>query len=231
MSFRTFAATGALLIVLAVPAAAEAATIAPLDKACYVTAGSRANPQGEGVKLVASGFTPNSLVDLAIDGEVLEAGLQTDANGAIGALSPLVIQAPFIKKGSRDFTVSLTEQGNPANTASVVGRRTALGVKVKPKRARPSKKIRFTGAGFTQDKAVYAHYVYNGKLKKTVKMSGNPNSCGEWKKRAKQIPVSDPATGIWTVQFDQLKKYKNPANGGFNSVYVQLRISVTRVFG
>ena len=63
-------------------------------------------------------------------------------------------------------------------------------------------------------------------------MSGNPNSCGEWKKRAQQIPVNDPSTGIWTVQFDQLKKYKNPANGGtFNSVFVQLRISVTRVFG
>ena len=233
MSFRTLAASGALLIVLAVPAAAEAATIQPLEKACYVTAGTRANPQGEGVKLAATGFTPNSLVDLAIDGQQFEAGLQTDANGDIGVLSPLVIPAPFIKTGSGDFTVSLTEQGNPANTASVVGRRTALGVKVKPRKAKPSKRIRFKGAGFTQDKPVYAHYVFGGKLKKTVKMSGNPNSCGEWKKRAQQIPVSDPSTGIWTVQFDQLKKYKNPAENpqGFNSVYVQLRISVTRVFG
>jgi hypothetical protein len=147
-------------------------------------------------------------------------------------LSPLVIPAPFIKTGSGDFTVTLTEQGNPANTASVVGRHTALGVKVKPKRAKPSKKIRFSGAGFTQDKPVYAHYVFNGKLKRTVKMSGNPNSCGEWKKRAQQIPVNDPSTGIWTVQFDQLRKYKNPAKTqDFKSVFVQLRISVTRVFG
>jgi hypothetical protein len=232
MSFRTLAASGALLIVLAVPAAADAATFQPLEKACYVTAGTRVNPQGEGVKLAATGFTPNSLVDLAIDGAVLEdgRGLQTDANGDIGVLSPLVIPAPFIKTGSGDFTVSLTEQGNPANTASVVGRRTALGVKVKPKRAKPSKKIRFRGAGFTQDKPVYAHYVFNGKLRKTVKMSGNPNSCGEWKKRAQQIPVSDPSTGIWTVQFDQLKKYDKPGPN-FPSVYVQLRISVTRVFG
>jgi len=231
MSFRTLAASGALLIVLAVPAAAEAATIQPLEKACYVTAGTRANPQGEGVKLAATGFTPNSLVDLAIDGQPFEAGLQTDANGGIGVLSPLVIPAPFINKGSGDFTVTLTEQGNPANTASVVGRHTALGVKVKPQRAKPSKKIRFSGAGFTQDKSVYAHYVFNGKLKKTVKMSGNPNACGEWKKRAKQIPVDDPSTGIWTVQFDQFRKYKNPAEGNFRSVFVQLRISVTRVFG
>jgi hypothetical protein len=232
MSFRTFAASGALLIALAVPAAAEAATFAPLEKPCYVTAGARPTER-EGVKLAASGFTPNSLVDLAIDGEVIDAGLQTDANGAIGVLSPFVIPAPFIKTGSGDFTVSLTEQGNPANTASVVGRHTALGVKVKPQRAKPSSKIRFKGAGFTQDKPVYAHYVFKGKLKKTVKMSGDQNACGEWKKRAKQIPVKNPSTGIWTVQFDQLKKYKDPfdRSSTFNSVFAQLRISVTRVFG
>jgi hypothetical protein len=231
MSFRTLAASGALLIAFAVPAAAEAATIQPLEKPCYVTAGTRAEPQGEGVKIIATGFAPSSLVDLAIDGQVVTPGVRTDANGSVGVLSPYVIPAPFIKKGSAKFTVTLTQQGDPANIATITGRHTALGVKVKPRRARPSEKIRFKGAGFTLDKAVYAHYVYNGKLRRTVKMSGNPNGCGEWRKRAAQIPVNDPATGIWTVQFDQYKKYKDPADGGFNSVFVQLRISVTRVIG
>jgi len=233
MSPRILAISGALLIALAVPAGAKAAvTIEQLSKPCYVTAGTAANPQGEAIVIKAHGFTGSSLVDIAFDGEVLYPGRQTDANGDLGVLSPLILPAPFIKKGSDEFTMTLTEQGNPANTATVTGRHTALGVKVKPQRAKPSKKIRFSGAGFTQDKSVYAHYVFNGKLKKTVKMSGNPNACGEWKKRAKQIPVDDPSTGIWTVQFDQLKKYKNPAKTpDFNSVFVQLRISVTRVFG
>ena len=77
---------------------------------------------------------------------------------------------------------------------------------------------------------MYAHYVYGGKLRKTVKMSGDPNACGEWTKHARQIPVSDPKVGLWTVQFDQLKKYRRP-DAQFPSVFVQLRISVTRVFG
>jgi hypothetical protein len=233
MSFRTLAASGALLIGLAAPVTAEAATIDPLAKPCYVTAGTAEDPQGEHVFFKARGFTPSSLVDIAIDGEVVYRGRQTDANGELGVLSPFFVDAPFIRRGSRDFTITLTEQGNPANTVTMTSRRTALGVKVKPKRARPSRKIRFKGTGFTKDKPVYAHYVYNGKVRKTVKMSNGQNACGQWRERAQQIPVNDPATGIWTVQFDQLKKYRDPTDEAepFNSVYVQLNIQVTRVFG
>ena len=231
MSFRTLAASGALLIALAVPAAAEAATIQPLEKPCYVTAGKKAsNYEGEGIGIRATGFAPNSVVDLLVDGQVALADIQTDANGDLGVLSAMVFETPFIKKGSAKFTITLTQKDNPANTASVTARHTALGVSVKPKRARPSAKIRFKGAGFTLDKPVYAHYVFNGSVRKTVKMSGGQNACGEWRKRARQIPVNDPSTGIWTVQFDQLKKYKRPGPN-FPSVFVQLRISVTRVFG
>ncbi|HYI17837.1 MAG TPA: hypothetical protein VD836_03965 [Solirubrobacteraceae bacterium] len=231
MSPRILAISGALLIALAVPAGAKAAvTIEQLSKPCYVTAGTAANPQGEAIVIKAHGFTGSSLVDIAFDGEVLYPGRQTDANGDLGVLSPLMLPAPFIKKGSDEFTMTLTEQGNPANTATVTGRHTALGVKVKPQRARPNSKIRFSGAGFTKNKPVYAHYVYDGKVRKTVRMSGDPNRCGEWSKRARQIPVSDPDTGVWTVQFDQLKKYREPGPN-FPSVYVQLQISVTLVQG
>jgi hypothetical protein len=232
MSFRTLAASGALLIVLAAPAAASAAPqFTPLAKSCYVSAG-QAPEQREGVPIAATGFTPNSLVDLTMNGEAVPGGtgLQTDANGAIGQLAPLYPPVPFIAKGSAEFTITLTEQANPVNTATVTAKHVALDVSVKPQRAKPSTKIRFKGAGFTQEKPVYAHYVFNGKERKTVKMSGGQNACGQWSKRAKQIPVDDPSTGIWTVQFDQLKRYRKPS-AKFPSVYVQLRISVTRIIG
>ena len=229
MSPRILAVSGALLIALAVPAGAKAAvTIDQLSKPCYVTALTGGERQGEGMVVKAHGFTANSLVDISFDGELAYTGRQTDANGDLGVLSPLVVPAPFIRKGSADFTMTLTEQGNPANSATITGRHTALGVKVKPRRARPSSKIRFSGAGFTANKPVYAHYVYGGKVRKTVKMSRDPNKCGEWTRRARQIPVSDPGIGLWTVQFDQLKKYKDPVTTqNFNSVYVWLQISVS----
>ena len=66
--------------------------MAPLAKSCYVTAGTAANPQGEGIEIAATGFTPNSKVDLAFDGVPVEngTGLQTDPSGAIGTITPLI---------------------------------------------------------------------------------------------------------------------------------------------
>jgi hypothetical protein len=217
----------ALLIAAAAPAAAPGATLAPL-KPCYVTAGGKS----EGVDLRASGFTPNAKVDLAIDGQpvVGAQGLQADGAGALGAIgAPPQAAAPFVRTGSRPFSLTLTEHGNPANVATGTSRVVALGVSVKPRRARPSRRIRFRGAGFTDPKGVYAHYLYGGKVRATVRLARNPGRCGRWQTRAPQIPLRDPAIGLWTVQFDQSRRYLDPSSGRLK-FHVRLGISVTRTF-
>jgi hypothetical protein len=228
MSFRTSAGAGALTIALLAPTAAEAATIAPL-KPCYVTAGTAANPQREGVAINASGFTPNSTVTMTLDGATVPR-LQTDPAGNL-TLPQEQVPAPFIAKGSREFSITLVEDGNPANTVTATTRTTALGVSVKPRRAKPSQRIRFKGSGFTERKAVYAHYIYKGKLRKTVRLARKTSKCGGWKVKRPQIPVDDPGTGMWRVQFDQSKRYRDARdpNSGLQGKWVLLRISVTRV--
>jgi hypothetical protein len=229
MSARIPAVTGALLGALLVPAGAEAAAIEPL-KPCYVTAGTPAGPQREGIAINASGFTPNSTVNLAMDGQPVANSLQTDPAGSL-RLDPQNVPAPFIEKGSREFSVTLTENGNPANTVTATSRTTALGVSLRPRRARPSKRIRFKGSGFTGDGPVYAHYVYKGKLRKTVRMARKKSTCGGWRARRPQIPVNDPKTGNWIVQFDQSKRYRDARDpsSGLQSVFVLIRISVSLV--
>jgi hypothetical protein len=234
MSARTPAVTGALLIALLVPASAEAAAIQPL-KPCYVTAGTAAAPQAEGVAISASGFTPNFKVDLAVtlDGQPAPgslAGLQTDPAGNLN-LPADQLGAPFVAGGTHEFEITLTEQGNLANTASATAKTTALGVRVKPRRARPSQRIRFRGSGFTAPKPVYAHYVYKKKVRKTVRMARKTGTCGGWRARKRQIPVNEPKPGLWTVQFDQSKKYIDGSKEGstLDSVFVRLGISVTLV--
>jgi hypothetical protein len=231
MSARIPAVAGALLFALLAPVGAQAAEIAPL-KPCYVTAGTAAAPQQEGVGITATGFTPNSTVALAIDGVAVPGGeaLQTDATGSL-PLAPEQVPAPFIEKGSREFTVTLTENGNPANTATATARTTALGVSVTPRRARPSQRIKFKGNGFTARKPVYAHYVFKKKLRKTVRLARKTSECGAWQARRPQIPVEDASPGIWTVQFDQSKKYRDARkpNSGLRSVFVLIDISVTLV--
>ena len=231
MSPRIVAATGALVIALLVPAGAEAAVIEPL-KPCYVTADTPSGPEQEGVAIRATGFTANSKVDLVIDGQMPPGGddLQTDASGSI-MLPPETVPAPFIPSGSKQFTITLTQTDNLANTASATALTTALGVDVEPRRARPSQRIRFEGSGFTGAKPVYAHYVYKNTLRKTVRMARKTTACGGWTAHRPQIPVRDAKAGTWIVQFDQSKRYRDARrpDSGLKSVFVLIKISVTLV--
>ncbi len=174
MSPRTLAVSGALLIALAVPAGAQAAvTVDPLDKPCYVTAGTVA--PGRGVFVKAHGFTPNALVDVAVDGVVLYPGRQTDANGELGVLSPLLRRgARSSARAPASSRITLTEQGNPANTATVTSRNVALGVKVKPQQRAAELEDPLQGRGLHADKPVYAHYVYGGEAAQDREDVGRP---------------------------------------------------------
>ena len=226
MHARFSVIVGGLLTLLLAPAVAQAApTLEPL-KPCYVTAGTANNPQGEPVLLRAAGFTPTSRVDLTLDGTLVGQGLQVDAQGILAVPE---FPAPFVGKGTREFTVTLTEQGNPANTVTATASTSALGVKVKPRQARPSERIRFTGLGFTADKPVYAHYTKRGKQRARVRLVRSPGDCGAWSVRRPQFPIDDPSRGKWIVQFDQSKRYINGTTGRLRSVFVRLQIDIKLV--
>lgn len=231
MSARIPAATGALLIALLVPASAQAVvTIDPL-KPCYVSAETPAGPQTEGILIRATGFTPNSTVDLSLDGQPVQGGqgLQVDNTGLLALQS--AVPAPFVANGTREFPLTLTEVNNPANTATATAMTAALDVGVTPRRARPSKVIRFKGGGFTAPTGVYAHYLFKGKLRKTVRMVRKTNVCGGWTAHRQQIPVKRPKAGLWTIQFDQSKRYRDATDptSGFDGVSFRVGISVTFV--
>ena len=229
MSPRTLAGSGALLISLAAPAAAHAVpAIEPL-KPCYVTADTASGPQSEGIQIVATGFTPNSTVDLAIDGTIVPGGadLQTDGTGTLN-LAANPVPAPFVASGSRTFTVTLTEDNNPANTVSATAMSTALGVTLTPSAAPPSQRIRFKGLGFTRNRPVFAHYIYKGKVRKTVRMARRPGECGSFSARRRQIPIDRPRLGRWTVQFDQFRRFVDPAVTPIVFVRIGIRIRLVR---
>ena len=202
-----------------VPAAAEAATLEPL-KACYVsvTQGTR-----ESIDVAGSGFTPGATIDIALDGAV-QRTVQADA---VGGLPPQVLAAPYQPRRQRPFNVSAAERGKPANTVTLSSNVTALNLGIQPRRARPSRRVRFRGRGFTGPGRVYAHYLFNGKVRRTVTLARTPNApCGTFTARRRQIPVKRPRTGTWTLQVDQQKRYSRaPA-----SVFVRVSIRVQRVF-
>lgn len=221
MSFRRIAAlwSAATLTVLVAPGVAAGAALAPL-KPCYVAVPS-SPPQLELVGIGGGGYTPNSRVDVAVDGVAAITGAPVDAAGNIAP--GVQVPAPFVAQRDKAFTVTATDQANPANAATASSQVTALNVGIQPRRARPSSRVLFRGRGFTGAGRVYAHYRFKGRTRKTVSFKPS-GPCGRFTSRKRQIPVSRPGTGAWTVQFDQQRRFARVPS----SVFVRLTINVTR---
>src|SRR5215210_343495 len=192
---------GAAVAALLVPQAAQAAAIMPLGP-CYrsVDADYR-----ETVPVRGDGFTPGKLVTVLIDGQVVDEGTRVRSDGTvIGSVS-----APYQEAGERPFTLTVTENETPANTVTAASRVTALGMRLKPRRAKPSRKVRFIGRGFidTPEHVVYAHYVRGGKLRRTVRLGVAQGPCGRIDVKRRQFPVRKPRVGRWRLQVDNLSTY------------------------
>lgn len=202
--------------VLLVPDAARGATVVPLGP-CYrsVDADTR-----ETVPVRADGFTPGERVNVYIDGQVVRENIIVLPDGKVEGGVP----APYQPTGERPFTLTVTEVDQPSNTASASSRVTALALRLKPQRARPNRRVRFLGRGFTDGTEVFAHYVRKGKLRKTVSLGAPQGPCGRVSVKRRQIPVKRPALGRWTLQVDNQQTYSPEPP----SVFMRLTITVTR---
>lgn len=192
------------MLALGLAAPAQAQTPVAMDpiKPCYVSDGDLPS-QRETIQLHATGFTPAAALTLLIDNVPVSHGM-SDAFGEVRAEVP----APFQGFGEREFTISVVEDQNQQHLAFRTARVTNLGVTLRPKRARPSRRIRFNGRGFTNDAPVYGHYLFGGKVRKTVRFVRRPVlPCGVFRAKRKQIPVKRPATGDWLLQVDQQRRY------------------------
>jgi hypothetical protein len=216
--------TAAFAAALLLPAAASAATLTPL-KGCYVTSTDEVSGEirREPVGFGGGGFTPGGLVDLSLDGK-LQRTVQADP---AGNLPTQTLDAPYRRKGQAAFKLTATDQANPANTVDALSNVTAFDVSIRPSTAAPSSRVRFRGRGFTQPGTVYGHYLYKGRVRKTVKLSKHPAApCGRFSVKRQQIPVHKPKLGQWLLQIDQERTYhRAPERGAIRVV-----IRVQRVF-
>ena len=218
---RVLAATVVLLAALAAPARAEV-VMDPL-KQCYVSDGVLAT-QRETIDVHAVGFSPLAVLTLQIDGATVDTGI-SDAFGETTAHEP----APFQGRSERSFTLAVFENLNHNNAALATSRVTNLAVSLRPRRARPSRRVRIKGRGFTADAPVFGHYVFGGKVRKTVRFVDRPVlPCGVFDTRGRQIPVRKPRIGVWTLQVDQQRRYSPQPETNAQRVIIRVRESVKR---
>jgi hypothetical protein len=210
----------AALVVLAAPATAGAAPVLDPLKPCYVAVQTTMDTYStESMLIGGHGFSPDSTVDVSVDGEMVLAGQRVDS---AGVLPGQLASAPIITDGERPFSVTLTERGAPYNLVTSSSKVSALTVKVRPKRAAPSHRVRFRGRGFTSTGAIYAHYLRRGKLRRTVRLAKAPKGdCGTFSVRRPQFPFR-PRQGVWRVQVDQRHRLTD------EGPLVNLRIDVRR---
>jgi len=207
----------AATVLAGLPAPAAAATITPL-KPCYVSANRKDREQ---IQIAAQGLTPNQTATVALNSSVVLSNWQVDP---LGNTLPGTIPAPFRPKGQSPFTLTITDNANPANAVSAQSLVTALDVQVTPKSAQPSSRVGFRGRGFTSGPAVYGHYLFNNKPRKTVLLAQTFGACGRFDVRRRQLPIKHPHTGRWILQVDQSREWQaTPV-----SAQVVVEIDVTR---
>jgi hypothetical protein len=219
------AAALAALAALATSAGAAVWTAPPAR--CYVSVGPAPSDR-EIVPVSAAGFTALAPVDVLMDGQPADATddgqpdpFYADPQGEVLAR----LRAPYQPAGERAFTLSAAEHGNPANGVSVTSKVTALTVELRPAQAPPSQRVRFTGRGFTKAAPVWGHYLFRGKVRRTVRLARRPGGdCGTFSVRRRQIPVVRPRIGKWTLQVDQQRSYAEAPD----SVFVRITITVGR---
>jgi hypothetical protein len=139
----------------------------------------------------------------------------------------VVEQVPYQRRGERPLALTLRESLHPENVVTAMTRVTALRVRLRPKHARTSDLIRFTGRGFTRQKPIWAHYVFHGRVWRTVRFADRPaTACGTFSVRRRQFPINPPP-GVWTLQVDQQKRWSAKPK----SVVFPVSIKVRQIAG
>ena len=218
-SLRSLIALAApLALALVLPASAPAATLAPL-KPCYVSVDET---KREPVPVEASGFTPGSAVDVAIDGTPVKSEVPVLLDGTVSGS----VSAPFQEKGQRRFT----HHGDRAGAAGEHRLRRQQGHRAQP--ARTAEEGAAAQARALQRPRLHHRRAdlrplrVREKLRKTVDFGMPHGDCGVFRVKRRQIPVRNPRIGRWTLQADTEPEYSSaPA-----SVFVRLAITVRRVF-
>jgi hypothetical protein len=206
----SFAIAPAVVAALALPAAAEAASLSvnPV-KSCYRS--------GERVGLSGTGFTPSGTVSITSDGKAI-GSRDVDPAGAFSG--ELIVSQP---SGERGKTYAARDSVNPAIAAAAAIRASAVSVDVRPRSAPPGRRVTISARGFTTGARLYAH-VIRGRYRRNVRVGALRGACHRLTTRARIFSSGTP-NGTYMVQFDARRRYS-----GRTAVRARFSVIVFRTF-
>ncbi|MGI8750624.1 MAG: hypothetical protein ACR2J6_08785 [Thermoleophilaceae bacterium] len=177
---------------LGLPAAADAATLAP-EKPCY---------DGDDlIKFGGAGSAPKAPIAAALGGQALQGTVTTNATGAFLAK----LAAPFLTTATERVETLTASDGVNVGTTGV--RRSIVRVLVRPANASPYRTRRFSARGFTTGKTLYRHVV-RGKRVSNSRQGRLKGACHTLSYKRRLFRRS-AKTGTYRVQFDTSRKYSS----------------------
>lgn len=177
-------------VALAAPAAAQAGTVA-VDRSCYT--------EGDGVTVGGTGFTPGSRVSISGAGFYGQAPVLVNGAFVYRGMAPLA--SPNAKPGSKKIPFTVT--GSAGRSASGALRVAPLAVRLKPSRANPRRRVRWSFSGFPRGSKIYGHFSRGGRTSRH-RFGRAHGPCGTLKTRARLLPIPKRRvhTGLYRVQID-----------------------------
>jgi hypothetical protein len=183
----------ALLVTLALPLSAEAATLS-VDHPCH--------PAGTTMVVTGGGFTPGASVRLSYS-NAGPAPVNATADGAGNFVQS--IPAPAISRSEQAITIGATDG---ANSGAAAARVTKTELTIRPsRRVAPTRRVRYRVRGFPGLRRIYGHYVHRGRRRATVRLTRPRGACGVFTRRMRILPVRRLRFGRWTIQVDSSRRY------------------------
>jgi hypothetical protein len=170
-----------LLVLAAAPAPASAATVAPTSSCTrYVDT----QPPVPTLGVRTSGWAPGAPLTFKVGGRVV--GTATaDATGAFASSAPQFV--PPAPAGNFQTTTLSAEDGS--GTVASVGMNLVRLAIVVPRRAAPSKRVKYKAFGFRADTRLYLFIRRGGKVKGRFLLGRPRGQCGRLTKRMRYMPL------------------------------------------
>lgn len=195
---RTYIAALSALFVL-LPASAQAAAVRT-DRSCY-----RA---GQPMGISGSGWAPGSSWAVGSVPGGVSGGGTADAAGNWASVSQRAPSPGFGRAKPKKFKLNAAQ--NNLTITSTKFRTVNFGFKLRKSRGKPTRKTKWSFAGFRPGKKIYLH-VKRGKKVWREKVGKAKTACGIKKKRIRRLPAVPKRkvrTGGYKIYADNHKKFK-----------------------
>ena len=188
----------------------------------------------EFVPVQGAGFTPTTnvsfpnSVSLAYSSGDTAGSLDVTTAGTLAPASAVFMPSNFRTSSARtkSYTLTATDNANPAITASTSVKFIRMGATTKPKRVRGNvhRRVVWKVWGATSGAKIYAHWVFRGKRHATRSLGRAKGACGVVKKRVSFLPART-RFGDWRVYFTVGRGFSR------REFPYSVTLDISRVFG